>query len=114
MTPYEVARRAADLALDKKAYDVKILDLRGISSICDYFVICSADVDVHVKAVTDHLTAGLADAGLRCWHREGYEHLRWILLDYVDIVVHIFQKEIREFYNLESLWGDAPTEEIAA
>lgn len=114
MTAHELARKAADLALDKRAYDVKILDLRKVSSVCDFFVICSATADVQVKAIADHVRDELARAGDKCWHREGYESLRWVLLDYVDVVVHIFQKDVREFYALETLWGDAPAEEIAA
>lgn len=114
MTPYELARRTADLALDKKAYDIKILDLRNVSTVCDYFVICSADADVQVRAVADHIVEELADEGSKYWHREGYESLRWVLLDYVDVVVHIFVRDVREFYGLEDLWGDAPAEEVAA
>lgn len=114
MTAHELARKAADLALDKRAYDVKILDLRKVSTVCDYFVIVSADADVQVKAIADHVRDELARSGNKCWHREGYESLRWVLLDYVDVVVHVFLKEIREFYALEALWGDAPAEEIAA
>jgi ribosome-associated protein len=114
MTSEELARKAADLALDKRAYDVKILDLKELYPVCDYFVICSADVDVQVKAIADHVRDSLSREDCKCWHREGYDGLRWVLLDYVDVVVHIFLKEIREFYALETLWGDAPTEEIAA
>lgn len=114
MTPSELAHRIADLALDKKAYDIKILDLRELSTICDYFVICSADADVQVKAIADHIMDELKKTDVRVWHKEGYASLRWVLLDYVDVVVHIFHRDIREFYGLEELWGDAPTEEIAA
>lgn len=114
MTPQELARKVADLALDKKAYDIKILDLRKLSSVCDYFVICSADVDVQVKAIADHITDELRKQGERCWHSEGFDSLRWVLLDYVDVVVHVFIRDVREFYGLEDLWGDAPSEEVAA
>ena len=114
MTPQELARRVADLALYKKAYDVKILDLRKLSSVCDYFVICSADADIQVKAIADHIMDELRTNGERCWRSEGFDSLRWVLLDYVDVVVHVFQREVREFYGLEDLWGDAPSEEVAA
>jgi ribosome-associated protein len=114
MTAHELARKAADLALDKKAYDIKILDLRNVSSVCDFFVICSADADVQVKAIADHIADELNDDGARCWHREGYKSMRWVLLDYVDVVIHVFQRGVREFYGLEDLWGDAPTEEVVA
>jgi ribosome-associated protein len=114
MTSHELARRIADLALDKKAYDIRILDLTKLSSVCDYFVICSADAEVQVKAVADHVADELQHSGERVWHREGYESSRWVLLDYVDVVVHVFLREVRDFYGLEDLWGDAPTEEVAA
>lgn len=114
MTSHELARRIADLALDKKAYDIRILDLRKLSSVCDYFVVCSVDADVQAKAVVDHVADELQEAGERYWHREGYTSLRWVLLDYVNVVVHVFVREVRDFYGLEDLWGDAPTEEVAA
>ncbi len=113
-TSHDLARKIADLALDKKAYDIRILDLSKLSTICDYFVICSADADVQVRAIADHISEVLQQDGERYWHREGYESLRWVLLDYVDVVVHVFVREVREFYGLEDLWGDAPAEEVAA
>lgn len=114
MTSHELARKIADLALAKKAYDIRILDLSKLSSVCDYFVVCSTDADVQAKAVADHIADELQEGGERYWHREGYESLRWVLLDYVDVVVHVFVREVRDFYGLEDLWGDAPTEEVAA
>jgi ribosome-associated protein len=114
MTSYELARKAADLALDKRAHNIKILDLRKISTVCDYFVICSADADVQMKAIADYVSDELIDDGIKAWHREGYDSLRWVILDYVDVVIHIFLDDIREYYGLEALWGDAPSEEIAA
>lgn len=114
MTPNELAHKIADLALDKKAYNVKLLDLRELSAACDYFVVCTVDADVQGRAVADHIIDELRDAGIKVWHREGYSSMRWVLLDYVDVVVHIFMRDVREFYGLEELWGDAPTEEIAA
>jgi ribosome-associated protein len=95
---------AGELALEKKAFDVKILDLRKLSSVCDFFVICSASVE---------LTENLERKQIRFWHHEGYQASRWILLDYVDVVVHIFIPEVREFYGLEKLWGDAKMEELS-
>jgi ribosome-associated protein len=114
MTSHELAHRIADLALAKKAYDIRILDLSKLSSVCDYFVVCSTDADVHAKAVADNIADEMRKTGERYWHREGYESLRWVLLDYVDVVVHVFVREVRDFYGLEDLWGDAPTEEVAA
>jgi len=107
-----LANNVAELIFNKKGYDVRILDLRDIVSFADYFIICSADSDTQVKAIADEIDKSLRDEGLKCWHKEGYRALSWVLLDYVDVVVHIFKKEIREFYNLERLWGDAPIIEV--
>lgn len=108
----KLAREAADLALSKKAEDIVILDLRGISTVTDFFVICSGSSDTHVKAISDAIESGLEAKGVRKWHIEGYTHRRWVLLDYVDVVVHVFNHKIREFYLLERLWGDAKIEKI--
>ena len=113
ITPKRLAYLAGKLALDKKATDVKILDLRKLSPICDFFVICSASVEIHAKAIADSIIENLEKKGIRAWHHEGYQASRWILLDYVDVVVHIFLNEVRDFYELEKLWGDAETEELS-
>ncbi|GAB4291217.1 MAG: ribosome silencing factor [Ignavibacteriaceae bacterium] len=102
------ADKISHLIFNKKGYDVVILDLRKLASFADYFVICSADSDTQVKAIADEIDRKLRDEGIRFWHREGYSSLSWVLLDYVDVVVHIFKQNAREFYNLEKLWGDAP------
>lgn len=112
-TPRRLAHLAGKLALEKKAFDVKVLDLRKLSSVCDFFVICSANVEVHAKAIADWVIENLEERGVRYWHNEGYQACRWILLDYVDVVVHIFLPAVREFYSLEKLWGDAKIEEIS-
>ncbi len=78
----------------------------------DFFVVCSADSDKQVKAVADAVVDGLEEEGVRIWHNEGVSQLRWVLLDYVDVVVHIFQRQVRGFYNLERLWGDAKIERV--
>ncbi len=111
--PRRLAHLAGELALEKKAFDVKILDLRKLSPVCDFFVICSASVDIHAKAIAEWITANLESRGIRFWHQEGYQTSRWILLDYVDVVIHIFLPEVRDFYALEKLWGDAKIEEIS-
>lgn len=112
MTAKTLARKIAQFALTKKASDVVIADLRKISSVADYFVICSAGSDTQVKAIADAVVAGTSAVGHEVWHNEGYSHLNWVLLDYVDVVVHVFHKEIRSFYNLERLWGDANFEHV--
>lgn len=104
---------AGELALEKKALDIKILDLRKLTPVTDYFVICTANVEVQAKAIADWILENLEKKGFKVWHNEGYRACHWILLDYVDVVVHIFLKEVREFYGLEKLWGDAPTEEVS-
>jgi ribosome-associated protein len=102
----------AELSLDKRAEGVVVMDLRGLSSITDYFVICSGASDTQVKAIADHIEDELQKQRVKPWHREGYSNLQWVILDYVDVVVHVFLPEVREFYSLERLWGDAETTEV--
>ncbi len=109
METQQLAQRIAELCFNKKGYDVKIIDLKNVALFADYFVICSADSDIQVKAISDEIDDKLREQGIRCWHKEGLKALQWVLLDYVDIVVHIFKKEAREYYNLERLWSDAPS-----
>jgi len=109
---YEKALEIAKLALSKKAQDVRILDVKKFTSVTDYFVICHGDVELQVKAIHETINDGMAKLGVKVWHREGYQFNRWVLLDYVDVVVHIFLKEMRDFYNIERLWGDADVEII--
>jgi len=108
----ELARLAGKFALDKMASDVVILDLRELTSVTDYFVICSGSADIHVKAIADNVKDRLAGEDHKPWHIEGAGLGSWVLMDYVDIVVHIFLKEKREYYALERLWGDAPVEKL--
>ncbi len=115
VSPQELAREAANLALEKKAEDVVILDLRRFSLDCDFFLIASGTSDPHVRAIAEWVEDELQRrCGERPWHREGMSAARWILLDYVDVVVHVFLDEVRENYMLERLWGDAPTERFPA
>lgn len=104
----EVAKRAAEAAQEKKSGNTCILDLRGLSSVTDYFVICSVTSDVQGRAVAQNVQEELSKSGVDVWFVEGYEHAKWILLDYVDVVVHVFDQETRDFYGLDRLWGDAP------
>jgi ribosome-associated protein len=106
--PLTLARLAAELALTKKAEDVEILDLGKVSAAADFFVLASAASDVQVKAIADAIVDGLEKDTIPVWHVEGYANRRWILIDLVDVVVHVLHKEAREFYALERLWGDAP------
>ena len=112
MQPKTLAKKIAAFALGKKAHDVVVMDLRKLTDMTDYFVICSADSDTQVKAITDAVTDGTEKLGMTVWHTEGVSQRQWALLDYVDVVVHIFHKEVRKFYNLEKLWGDSVIEAV--
>ena len=107
-----LARKIADLTLVKKAQDVVIMDLRGLTSMADFFVLCSADSDSQAKAIADSVEEGLEKRGTAPWHKESGS-VNWILLDYVDVVLHVFHRSTRSFYNLEKLWGDAVIEQVA-
>ncbi|HWQ27197.1 MAG TPA: ribosome silencing factor [Chlorobaculum sp.] len=107
-----LARRVAELSLEKKGEDVKILDLRGLTSVTDFFVIITADSERKAKAVSDHIVDELKQEDERPMHIEGLDSLHWVLIDYVDVVVHIFQPDERRFYDLESLWSDAPVTRV--
>ena len=104
-----LAKRAAQIAEEKKALDIKILDLREMTTMTDYFIICTGEVDDHVKAIVKGIERGLiAEEDFKAYHIEGYNSLNWVVIDYFDFVVHIFNPQSREYYNLEKLWGDAP------
>jgi ribosome-associated protein len=98
----------AKAASDKKAHDIVILDVQGMSMITDHFLICSANSTTQVKAIADNIEKKLEEQGVKLLHKEGYREGRWILLDYGICVAHVFVEEDREFYNLERLWSDAP------
>ena len=98
-----------ELAREKKAYAIRILDLRKHSSVTDFFVICSVDAELQARAVANYVTEKLREHETRPWHTAGYGESGWLLMDFVDVVVHIFLPETREFYSLEKLWGDAPS-----
>ncbi len=102
-----MASLAAGAAMDKKALDIRILDIGEVSVLADYFVICSGASYIQVKSIADGIKEELQKAGYELGHVEGYREGKWILLDYRDIVVHVFHSREREFYNLEKLWGDA-------
>lgn len=112
MESKQLAQTIANLILEKKGENIVIQDLRGLTSITDFFVICSVDVDVQAKAIVEHIEDQLIYQSVKPWHTEGSAANNWVLLDFVDVVVHVFKKEYREFYGLERLWGDAPKTEI--
>lgn len=108
-----LARMAGRSALSKKAFDVRILKLKEISSVCDYFVIVSGEAEVHVKAIAEQIIDELREEGYKPTHREGLSEGNWVLLDYIDVVVHVFLESTRRRYALERLWGDAQTEQLS-
>ncbi|MBN2543933.1 ribosome silencing factor [bacterium] len=112
MKSYDLAHYCSEIIYDKKGEDIIILDVRKITDIADYFIICTALTQNHVNAILLELEKKLKKTGLKPWHVEGKENKKWILLDFVDVVIHIFLKETREYYALEKLWGDAPVETI--
>lgn len=105
----QLAGLIANLALSKKAENVLSIDLSEVSSSTNYFIICSAETGLQVKAIANAVRKGTPN---KPWHIEGMENENWILLDYVDVVLHVFKTKIREYYNLEKLWADAPVTEI--
>ena len=109
MTGPELARAIAGFAEEKKAADIVELDLRGVLGYTDYFVVCSGNTERQTKAIYDRIYKELKDdCGLLPRREEGAREARWILMDYLDVIVHVFTPEAREFYRLEQLWGEAP------
>ncbi|MGH7679594.1 MAG: ribosome silencing factor [Gemmatimonadaceae bacterium] len=110
----DLAQRAAAIALDNKGNDVVLLSLKGVSDMTDYFIIASGTSDTHVRSLGEHIQEGLKRDGTAAHHVEGMEQGRWVLLDYVDFVVHLFHPSLRAFYQLERLWSDAQVVPITA
>jgi len=108
-----LAQLAASLCLDLKANDVVILDLHGVSDMTDFFVIASGTSDTHARSIAEHVMEEMKKAGHPVHHMEGVSQGRWVLLDFVDIVVHVFHPMLRSFYQLERLWGDAAVVPLA-
>jgi ribosome-associated protein len=104
--PAEVSR-AVRAALDKKATNVVVLDLRHTPAFTDFFVLCSGQSTRQVKAIADSIEDALREAGIRAAHVEGYQRADWILMDFFSLIVHVFAPHTRDFYSLERLWGDA-------
>ena len=107
LTPRNIAVSIAELAFDKKAEDIVILDMKRIVNFCDYFVICSGNTDRQVRAIADHIDEGLEKVGSKLHLKKGMKDSSWIVFDTGDIVTHIFQKQLRDFYRLEHLWQEA-------
>ena len=100
------ALRISELMLEKKALDIMIIDVQKITTLTDYFVICTSESEPQTRAITDHINLTMKKEGTESWHIEGYQNLDWVLIDYVNIVTHIFSKDAREYYEFERLWAD--------
>ena len=113
LTPAEIAENIVKALDSKKGGDIKLLKTDGITVLADYFVICSATSGPHIKALADVVDKTLSELGEPPMRREGYRSGSWVLLDFGCVIVHLFQEEAREFYNLERLWNDAENVDIS-
>lgn len=114
MTPKEIMEAAVRALDDRKARDIRALHTTELTVVADYFVLCTASSTTHVKTLTDEVDRALSEKGEPPLRREGYRSGGWVLLDFGSVIVHVFLKETREFYNLERLWGDAAEVDISS
>jgi ribosome-associated protein len=105
----QLAKTAVDAASDKKASDIMLLDIRDVTTFADYFVICSGNNPRQIQAIADTIDEELGKQGARLFHREGIAETGWVLLDFGDVIVHVFGTKEREYYRLERLWSEAKT-----
>ena len=112
MDSLEKVKLALKTALDKKAEEPVVIDLRGFSSLADFFLILTASSDTHARTIADEIRKKFKERGILPVSIEGYDNANWILMDFGDLIVHVFKPEFRELYNLESLWLDAPKLEV--
>ncbi|HEY3080021.1 MAG TPA: ribosome silencing factor [Chloroflexota bacterium] len=108
-TPLDLAQRIVDVASDRQAQDIVLLDISQIASFADYFVICSGTSERQLKAIVDNVVDTLEREGFHAVHTEGAPSSGWVLIDYGSVIVHVFAPEERDYYRLERLWGEAPT-----
>jgi ribosome-associated protein len=114
LSPEDLVAAVAELAADRKALEIVQLDLRGMIGYADYFVICSGRTDRQTRAIHDAIHEGMKARGILPRRVEGLTESRWILMDYLDVVVHVFTPDTREYYRLEQLWGEAPSLAVGA
>ena len=100
------AKRISKLMLEKKALDVTIIDVRKITTLTDFFILCTSESQPQTRAITDHIHQEMKKEAMKAWHIEGYQQLDWVLVDFVNIVAHVFSKDAREYYEFERLWAD--------
>ncbi len=112
METSDIARLAVGAGLDKKALDPSVLDLRGLSSVAEYFVIMTGTSDKHVQAVAENVMDAFKTLGYQILGEEGLKEGKWVLLDYGEVIVHVFLQPVREYYDIERLWIDAPMLEV--
>ncbi|MDP4182847.1 MAG: ribosome silencing factor [Bacillota bacterium] len=106
MNSKEMVDKIVEILDGKKAKDINVINIENISILSDYFVICNGTSSTHIKTLADEVETKLEELGVRYYRKEGYNSARWILLDYSDVIIHIFHEEDRSFYNLERLWSD--------
>ncbi|MDZ7721504.1 MAG: ribosome silencing factor [candidate division KSB1 bacterium] len=112
MNSEKLAKQIARILKEKQGSDIVIQDLRAVTTMTDFFVLCTVQADVQAQAQVQTIEKEMKSQGIRLWHKEGRSGDPWILMDYVDVVVHIFKEQAREFYGLERMWGDAQFMEI--
>ena len=108
MRPRNIALTAKEAALDKKAEDPVILDIKKLTNVAQYFVIVHGNSDRHVRAIAQGISDVMEENKIKRWHIEGMDSGQWVLLDYASVIIHVFYRGVREFYGLERLWGEAP------
>ena len=100
----KIAKKISQLMLEKKAIDIKLINLNKITTLTDYFIICTSESEPQTRAIFNHIKDELANDDIKPWKTEGYEHLQWVIMDYINFVVHVFNKETREYYNFERFY----------
>ena len=105
--PDKITKEITRLMIDKKALDITLIDVRNITTLTDYFIICTSESDPQTRAIFNHIKDNLSTKDIKPWKTEGYEYLQWVIMDYINFVIHIFNKETRLYYDFERLWGDA-------
>lgn len=112
MSKKTLTNKIIDCLLEKKAIEINVIDVKKLTSLTDTFIVCSSDSEPQTKAIMNHITDSLSEDKIKPLHVEGHENLKWVLIDYADIVINIFDKETREYYSIERLWADAKIKKI--